>query len=101
MEAVHSVDEIKRHVRKYIMVFVALMTLTIVTVAISTLHLEVHTAIIIALLVATIKASLVAAYFMHLIAEKRVIYATLLLTAVFFVVLMLVPVSHFADMLPQ
>ena len=35
----------------------------------------------VALLVATIKGSLVACYFMHLISEKKLIYAVLALTA--------------------
>jgi cytochrome c oxidase subunit 4 len=73
------------------MVFVALMALTVVTVAISYLHLGVGAAITVALIVASVKASLVASYFMHLISEKKVIYATLLLTVAFFALLMLLP----------
>ena len=38
-------------------------------------------AIAVALFVATIKGSLVACYFMHLISEKKLIYAVLALTA--------------------
>ena len=83
----HGVD-IDKHVRIYITVFVALMVLTIVTVAISYLHLPVHTAVAIALLVATIKGSLVACYFMHLISEKKLIYAVLLITVFKFIVLL-------------
>jgi cytochrome c oxidase subunit 4 len=90
-------NEIKQHVRKYVIVFVALLTLTIVTVAISTFHLPVGAAIAVALVVATIKGSLVASYFMHLISEKKLIYFVLILTAVFFVVLMVLPISHWAD----
>ena len=47
--------------------------------------------------IAALKASLVAAYFMHLISEKKLIYAALTLTVVLFLVLMVLPVSHFAD----
>ena len=43
------------------------------------------------LLVATVKGSLVACYFMHLISEKKLIYAVLGLTFVFFVVLLALP----------
>jgi cytochrome c oxidase subunit 4 len=86
----HAVD-IDRHVRIYITVFVALMVLTVITVAISRLHLSVPVAVTVALLVATVKGSLVACYFMHLISEKRLIYAVLLLTVAFFVVLMALP----------
>ena len=87
----HAAD-IDRHVRIYITVFVALMVLTIVTVAIAELHLPVPVAITIALLVATIKGSLVACYFMHLISEKKLIYAVLALTVIFFFALLALPV---------
>jgi cytochrome c oxidase subunit 4 len=88
----HAAD-IDRHVRVYITVFVALMALTLITVAISYLHLPTAMAITVALLVATIKGTLVACYFMHLISEKKLIYAVLLLTAVFFVALLALPVA--------
>ena len=87
----HAVD-IDRHVRVYITVFVALMILTIVTVASARIHLATPIAVTIALLVAIIKGSLVACYFMHLISEKRLIYAVLVLTVVFFAALMTLPV---------
>ena len=87
----HAAD-IDRHVRVYITVFVTLMVLTIVTVAISYLHLPVPLAVTAALLVATVKGSLVACYFMHLISEKKLIYAVLALTAVFFIALLTLPV---------
>ena len=94
MTSDHAVD-IDRHVRIYITVFVALMVLTIITVAVSRLHLSVPVAVTVALLVATIKGSLVACYFMHLISEKKLIYAVLVLTAVFFAALLALPtVTH-------
>jgi len=90
----HAAD-IDRHVRVYITVFVALMVLTIVTVAVSYLHLPVAMAVTVALLVATVKGSLVACYFMHLISEKKLIYAVLALTVVFFAALLALPaVTH-------
>ena len=92
----HAAD-IYRHVRIYITVFVVLMVLTIVTVAVSRYHLPVPVAVSVALLVATIKGSLVACYFMHLISEKKLIYAVLALTAVFFVVLLALPVITHSD----
>jgi cytochrome c oxidase subunit 4 len=89
--------DIDRHVRVYITVFVALMALTLITVAISYLHLPLPIAITVALLVATVKGSLVACYFMHLISEKKLIYAVLALTAVFFVALLALPVATVHD----
>jgi cytochrome c oxidase subunit 4 len=91
MTSDHAAD-LDRHVRVYITVFVVLMALTIITVAISRLHLPVPIAVSVALLVAIIKGSLVACYFMHLISEKKLIYAVLALTAAFFVALMALPV---------
>ena len=92
----HAAD-LKKHVRIYILVFVSLMVLTLVTVAVSYLHLPVHQAIGVALLIASVKGSLVACYFMHLISEKKLILWVMLLTVVFFVVLLLLPAFTTAD----
>ena len=92
----HAVD-IDKHVRIYISVFAALMVLTIVTVAVSRFHLPIHLAVTVALVVAIIKGSLVACYFMHLISEKKLIYAVLAVTAFFFVALMVLPVVTVHD----
>ena len=91
MSGSHDVD-IDKHVRVYITVFVSLMVLTLITVAVGYLHLPVGPAVAVALLIASVKGSLVACYFMHLISEKKLIYAVLALTVVFFVVLMALPV---------
>jgi cytochrome c oxidase subunit 4 len=91
MTSDHAAD-IDKHVRIYISVFVTLMALTIITVVISRFHLPVPIAVTIALLVATIKGSLVACYFMHLISEKKLIYAVLLLTVAFFIALLALPI---------
>ncbi len=96
MDSAHS-EDIKKHIRGYIFVFISLMVLTVVTVAISYLHLSVGAAITVALIVATVKASLVACYFMHLISEKKLIYLSLIITAVFFVVLMFLPVFFYLN----
>ena len=96
MTSDHAAD-IDKHVRVYITVFVALMALTIITVAVSYLHLPLAFAVTVALLVATVKGSLVACYFMHLISEKKLIYAVLALTAVFFVALLALPVLTHSD----
>src|ERR671919_2665772 len=90
----HAVD-IDRHVRVYITVFVALMALTFITVAVSYLDLPPAMAITVALFVATIKGSLVACYFMHLISEKKLIYAVLVITVIKFGALLALPaVTH-------
>jgi cytochrome c oxidase subunit 4 len=97
MSEAHSAEDLKKHVRAYILVFVSLMVLTLVTVAVSTLHLPVHQAIAVALIIATVKGSLVACYFMHLISEKKLILWVMLLTVSFFVVLLLVPTFTAVD----
>ena len=75
----------------------ALAALTVVTVAVSYLHLSVGPAIALALFIATIKGSLVACFFMHLISERKLIYSVLILTVVFFAALMLLPLSTYLD----
>jgi cytochrome c oxidase subunit IV len=86
-----SPEEFKKHLGKYYVVFVALLCLTAVTVGVSYLHLSRPIAIAVALVIATVKAGLVAAVFMHLISEKKVIYAVLVLTAAFFILVLLLP----------
>ena len=94
MTSDHAVD-IDRHVRVYITVFVALMVLTIITVAVSRVHLPVPIAVTVALLVAIIKGSLVACYFMHLISEKKLIYVVLAITVFKFIALLALPaITH-------
>jgi len=85
MEHGATAEDIKKHVRTYVAIFVALACLTVVTVGVSYLHLTMPIAVTIALLIATIKASLVAAYFMHLISETKLIYYILVVTFLCFV----------------
>jgi cytochrome c oxidase subunit 4 len=96
IEAQHAEDHespeaFKKHLRSYYVVFVALLCLTAITVGVAYLKLERPIAITVALVIATIKAGLVASVFMHLISEKKVIIAVLTLTAAFFALVMLLP----------
>ena len=84
---------VREHVRVYVMVFVALAVLTVVTVGLSYLDLTTGYAIGIAMVVATVKASLVALYFMHLITEQKVILWLLALCAAFIVFLIFLPLG--------
>lgn len=86
-----SSEEIKKHVKVYIAVFVALAFLTVVTVTLSYLKLSLAHAIVTALAIATVKGSLVAAFFMHLISERKIIFAVLILTFIFFLALLVLP----------
>ncbi len=84
---------VKSHLRVYVMVFVALAVLTVVTVAISYIQLPTAIAITVAMVVATVKATLVAGYFMHLLSEEKVILWLLLLCAAFLVFLFALPLG--------
>jgi cytochrome c oxidase subunit 4 len=89
--------EVKKSIRTYMMVGAALLVFTGVTVAVNLVHLAVPLAITVALVIATMKGSMVAAIFMHLSHEKKWIYGALLLTVAFFVVLMCVPLFTTLD----
>jgi cytochrome c oxidase subunit 4 len=94
----HSPEEVSKHVKVYLLVFAALFVGTVVTVALNYLHFNsMVLTVTIALFVATIKATLVACYFMHLISEKRMIYIILGFTAFFFVGLMALTLFSYAD----
>jgi cytochrome c oxidase subunit 4 len=88
---------VKKSVRSYIIVFVALMVFTVITVAASRLSLAVPLAITVALVIAAMKGSMVAGVFMHLSHEKQWIYGALILTVVFFIVLIFVPLFTVSD----
>ena len=94
----HSPEHIKREMRVYLYVLGALAVLTAATVAARFyLHLPTGQAIALALAIASIKGFLVAGFFMHLLSEKKLIYAILILTVVFFGILLWLPVHEVID----
>jgi caa(3)-type oxidase subunit IV len=93
----NSPEAIRKEVRRYLMVLGALGVLTLITVGISRLQLPTGEAIALGLAVATIKGSLVAAFFMHLISERKLIFAVLLFTVFFFAMLLWGPWHHNYD----
>ena len=88
---------IQKSVRGYMTVFVMLMIFTVITVAVARVDFGVPMAIAVALVIASIKGTMVAAVFMHLSHERWWVYGTLLLTVVFFAVLLLVPLLTSLD----
>jgi len=68
------------------------MVLTAVTVGVFYLHLPIAAAVLVALAVASVKGTLVACYFMHLISERGLVFWILGLIAIFFAALMFLPV---------
>ena len=99
MDNTHSHDDISKHVKVYVAVFIALLLGTILTVAMYYQHFNsMAVTITIALFIATVKASLVAGFFMHLISEKKAIYAILLATVFFFAGMMYLTVWSRGEM---
>jgi cytochrome c oxidase subunit 4 len=74
-------------IRIYLVVWGALIVLTAVTVAVSYVHLGLMN-VVVALLVASVKASLVALFFMHLRYESRLVWG-FALTPIFFLLLII------------
>jgi len=95
----HSLD-MASHVRGYLIVGVALLIGTLLTVWASYIELGHHWNIVLALVIATTKASLVALFFMHLISERAMIYTVMGFTAFFFAGLMFLTIGAHADYPP-
>ncbi len=91
-------EDVHSHIRTYMKVAGALAVLTTVTVAVSYIDFwGVPIAVIVALIIAATKGSLVASFFMHLIGEQKMIYWALMLTVVFFLALIFLPLLGHAD----
>ncbi len=94
--------DVSSHVKIYVAVFVALAICTGLTVAAATQEFGGVWNVIIALFIAAVKATLVAAIFMHLKWERALwIWIPLTFCAAFLVVLMLLPVLTAQDLPPQ
>jgi cytochrome c oxidase subunit IV len=91
-------EEFTHHVRRYLYIFYALLFGTLITVGASYIPFGNHAVnIAVALVIACGKAFLVAGFFMHLISERKMIYGLLAFTAFFFLGLMFLTVSAYAD----
>jgi cytochrome c oxidase subunit IV len=95
MADAHTLEDVQKHVRTYLIIFGSLMVLTIVTVAVAYLQLSIWPALIIGLLIALTKGGLVAGYFMHLLGEKPMIRWILILTAFFLIFMFIIFVSAY------
>lgn len=97
-DAHNDPEQIRREIRVYKIIFGSLLALTVLTVGVVKLgNVPVHYAIMIALAIALTKGFLVAGFFMHLLSEKKVIYAVLTLTVIFFAFLIWLPLHDIAD----
>ena len=90
-----SANNMTHHIANYRNVFIYLLIGTALTVGASYLEFNVKDsiagAIFVGLLIASIKGYLVAANFMHLNSEKKIIYWILGLTVFFLVLLLFIP----------
>lgn len=83
-----NIEEIQKSIKKYLIIGALLIVFTVITVWLSYVELPTHGLnILVGMIVATFKASLVALIFMHLNHEKSVIYKTLAFTVVLALVL--------------
>jgi cytochrome c oxidase subunit 4 len=85
--------------KTYTKVLATLVGLTVITVLAAGVDFGSGNAVI-ALLIASIKASLVALFFMHLISERQMIYVVLAFTAFFLIGLMFLTIGSFGDFPP-
>src|SRR3954462_5085894 len=89
-------EEIRKHVNRYLLIGLALMIGTGLTVWAAFIDFgkvlpggeSVNWNVIVALIIACAKGFLVAGFFMHLISEKKMIYSVLAFTVFFFAALM-------------
>ncbi len=90
-----SVKDMSHHIANYRNIFIYLLIGTALTVIASYMDFNVQDsiagAIFVGLLIACIKGYLVAANFMHLNSEKKIIYWILLLTVFFLALLLFIP----------
>ena len=92
-------NDIQHHISVYKKVFIALLILTVLTVLASYFEFSgiVWLAVGVGLVIATFKAYLVAANFMHLNDEKPIIYQTLIGTLFAFIILFFMPTMWHND----
>lgn len=87
----------KAHPKKFWKVGGILFVLTAVTVWASTWEIGAGFGLMVALLIATVKSSLVAKYFMHIMSEKGIIMIVLLVTLMFFIAVFALPIGEILD----
>jgi cytochrome c oxidase subunit 4 len=90
--------DVSKHVKGYLLIGALLLVFTGITVWLSYVDFGSQTAnIVVAMIVATFKASLVAAIFMHLKGEKATIWRFLIMTAFFAAGLFFLTYLHWVD----
>lgn len=90
--------DVRSEIKKYMAVFAGLLILTVLTVTVSNLKIGISLAIVIALTIAAIKGAMVACNFMHLTSEKKLVYFVLIMTATFFLAMILLFYFSYFDL---
>ncbi len=93
--------DINKEIRAYWLVFGALLVFTGLTVGVSYIPFVISMSLIVGLAVALCKGTMVALIFMHLKAEKRLIYWSLFFTVIFFFACILLPILTEMDQLDE
>jgi caa(3)-type oxidase subunit IV len=94
----HAAHDVSKHIRGYLKIGAILLFGTLLTVALSYVNFgSMKANVAIAMLVATVKATLVALVFMHLSSERKLIYRILLFTAFFVLGLFWLTYLHWYD----
>ena len=93
-----SAEEIQKSIKKYLVIGTALIVLTCVTVGLSFVELPTHGLnILVGMILAAFKSSLVLLIFMHLNHEPNTIYKILAFTVVFALVIFIITFYTHAD----
>ena len=94
-------EAMPHHHVNYVMIFLVLVVLTVVTVAVALHRFEREWVnLLLAMLVASVKAACVALYFMHLKFEGKLIYLILLVPLILCVILCCALIPDIAHALP-
>ena len=84
-----ELNDVRKHVRQHIIIAIGVALGTIMTLWTSQTDFGSFSRnVAITLVIAAIQAFMVAAFFMHLLSEKKLIYCFLAFTAIFFIVMM-------------
>ena len=93
-------QHVEKHIRQYLIVFASLLVLTVLTVLASRIDLGIAGGIILAMIIAGVKGTLVAGVFMHLFSDKKkLIYVVLIYTGIFLLVLFFLISLNYGDSL--
>ena len=97
----HDAEHVAKHIKGYLLIGAILFVLTVVTVGLSYVDFGSHSRnVVVGMIVATFKAGLVAAIFMHLKGERATIWRFLFFTMIFVAGLFLLTLLHEVDPIP-